>query len=75
MEIRRVRKILPKLGVPTLSFQSQVDELVSSRSCKDLKDHPYIENTVLHSSGHFAYGEQDTALLQDRFRAVLARFS
>lgn len=73
-EIRRVRKLLPRLNVPTQTFQSQVDELVSSRSCKDLCGHPCIQNTVLYHSGHFAYGAEDTALLQNRFRAVLGPF-
>jgi len=57
--------------VPCLSFQSHVDELVSIRSCKDLENHPYIQNTVLYNSGHFAYGEDDLQLLQDRLKDFL----
>jgi hypothetical protein len=57
--------------VPTLTFQSHTDELVSVRSCRDLEEHPYITNTLLFQSGHFAYGKSDTALLQTRLKALL----
>ena len=57
------RKILPQLTTPTQAFQSQVDELVSIRACKDLI-HPCIKMTILTGSGHFVYGPEDTALLQ-----------
>lgn len=70
-ECSRVRKIIPKLAVPTQTYQSQVDELVSTRSCRDLEGHPYIINTVLHQSGHFVYGPKDTLLLQTRLKALL----
>lgn len=70
-EIARVKKLLPRLQVPCLSFQSHVDELVSIRSCKDLEGHPYIQNTVLYNSGHFAYGEDDLQLLRERLKDFL----
>lgn len=63
-EVRRVRKILPQLKVPALTFQSHTDELVSARSVKDLEGHPFIRNTVLYESGHFDYGEKDVSLLR-----------
>lgn len=70
-EIFRVKKLLPRLRVPCLTFQSHVDELVSIRSCRDLEGHPYIQNTILYNSGHFAYGEEDLQLLQDRLKEFL----
>ena len=70
LECRRVRKILPQLTTPTQTFQSQVDELVSIRSCKDLTN-PHIRNTVLTGSGHFVYGAEDTALLQAQLLETL----
>ena len=70
-ECSRVRKLLPQLHTPTLTFQSRVDELVSFRSCRDLENHPYITNTVLFGSGHFVYGESDAALLRDALRKTL----
>lgn len=69
-ECHRVRKILPQLTAPTQTFQSQVDELVSIRSCKDLNN-PHIRNTVLTASGHFVYSPEDTALLQKRLLETL----
>ena len=69
-ECRRVRKLLPQLTTPTQVFQSQTDELVSKRSCSDLI-HPYIHLTVLEDSGHFAYGQPDTLLLQTQLLETL----
>lgn len=63
-EIARVKRLLPRLTVRCHTFQSKVDELVSIRSCKDLELHPYIHNTVLYESGHFAYRKGDVQLLQ-----------
>lgn len=63
-EIHRTRKLLPQLSVPTLAFQSRVDELVSFDSCRDLANHPHITLTVLECSGHFQYGPEDTKRLQ-----------
>ena len=71
-ECSRSRKLLPRLSVPTKTFQSRADELVSFRSCKDLENHPYIENTVLFGSGHFAYGKADTAYLQEALLQTLS---
>ena len=72
-EIRQVRKLLPRLEVPCLTFQSHTDELVSARSCKDLENHPWIHNTVLHGSGHFAYGPEDSALLRSRLAEMIEK--
>lgn len=67
-ECRRIRKVLPQLSVPTLAFQSNIDELVSMTTCKDLAGHPCIQTTVLYDSGHFCYGPEDTRLLQNRLK-------
>lgn len=70
-EARTVRRLLPRLTVPCMTFQSENDELVSPRACKDLEHHPAIRNTVLPDSGHFQYGSRDLQLLQCRFRELL----
>ena len=70
-ECNRIQTIIPQLAVPTQTYQSQVDELVSIRSCRDLENHPFITNTVLHHSGHFVYGPEDTFLLQNRLKVLL----
>lgn len=70
-QCRRTRKILPLLQVPTQTFQSQEDELVSARSCGDLEHHPFIRNTVLTGSGHFVYGAEDAEFLRAQLRKTL----
>lgn len=74
-ECSRTRRLIPQLTVPCQSFQSHIDELVSFRSCKDLENHPCIQNTVLYGSGHFAYSEEDAALLRECFRKVLEKIA
>lgn len=71
-ECRRIRKILPQLRTPALSFQSRADELVSIRSCRDLEFHPYITNLMLLDSGHFAYGRKDIPYLQKSLQQMLS---
>ena len=70
-ECRRVRLLLPQLQTPTQAFQSRTDEMVSFRSVKDLTAIAAITCTVLNESGHFAYSEEDTQLLQRQFRNFL----
>lgn len=72
-ECSRVRKIIPQLHTPTLSFQSREDELVSIRACRDLEFHPFIANVVLEDSGHFVYGPEDTAYLQACLLRMLSK--
>ena len=72
-EIRRVRGILPDLTVPTLTFQSRRDELVSLRSCRDLENYPAIRNTVLEHSGHFGYGPEDLETLRSSLAQMISQ--
>ena len=69
-ECCRTRKRIPQLSTPTVAFQSQADELVSIRSCKDLI-HPCIELAILTGSGHFVYGKEDTRLLRKKLLELL----
>ena len=69
-ECCRTRKRIPQLSTPTVAFQSQADELVSIRSCKDLI-HPCIELAILTDSGHFVYGKEDTRLLRKKLLELL----
>ncbi len=71
-EIRRIRRILPRLTVPTQALQSVTDELVSERSCKVLEKCSHIQITRLHNSGHFAYGKEDMLLIQTQLRQLCA---
>ena len=70
IECRKVRSVLSLLKTPAQVYQSRADELVSIRSCRDLTN-PCIRLTVLPDSGHFAYGKEDTALLQRHLSETL----
>ena len=69
-ECRRIRKQIPRLSTPTVSFLSLRDELVSTRAGKDLCN-PHIQNVPLTGSGHFCYSRNDTLLLQTHLRQML----
>ena len=70
-EISYTKKLLPQLQVPCKSFLSAHDELVSPRAQEHLENHPFIENTILPDSGHFAYSPEDTALLQQELKKLI----
>ena len=72
-ECSRVRKLLPELTVPAKAYQSEVDELVSVSSCKDLENHPSIQLTLLTGSGHFVYGAEDAAFLRKQLSEMLEK--
>ena len=69
--VRQTRKVLPQLTTPTKAFQSHTDELVRLRAANDLKTNPIIQTTILYGSGHFAYSEEDTALLRRELKNLL----
>jgi carboxylesterase len=72
-EIRKTRKLIPRITVPTQVFQSKYDELVHFSSRHDFENHPFIRCTCLceKNSGHFGYGDGDLALLQACFSDML----
>ena len=70
-EIASTRKLLPQLKVPTKTFQSAQDELVSLRCVEILQKYPCIHNTVLPTSGHFSYSPEDTKLLQTALKNLI----
>ena len=70
-EIKRVRGILPRVRIPCVAFQSEKDELVSVEAAQDLQRNRRIEVVMLKDSGHFAYGEEDLKLLQQRLQEIL----
>lgn len=74
-EIWHTRKLLGQIRVPTQVFQSKKDELVHPSSYDDFVGYPTITVTMLPDSGHFGYGPQDMALLQEKFREMLADLS
>ena len=68
VQIRRVCALLPQLSIPTYTFHSQKDELVSERSNALLSSHPHISHTILPHCGHFAYKGEDLQLLKAAFK-------
>lgn len=67
-EINRTEKLLSKITVPCVAFQSGRDELVSRRSQTVLEKHGTMEIHYLPESSHFYYTEQDRIRVQDIFR-------
>ena len=74
-EIWHTRKLRRQICVPTQVFQSKKDELVHPSSYDDFVGYPTITVTMLPDSGHFGYGPRDMALLQEKFREMLASVS
>ena len=70
-EISATRKLLPRLRVPTKTFLSAQDELVNPKAARYLEGHPYITNTLLPHSGHYAYSPEDTVLLQKELQTII----
>lgn len=71
VECRATLRSIPKLTTPTLTFHSRHDELVTSHTCKYLRNHPYITNIMLESSGHFAYSRIDTHILKSKLKKTI----
>ncbi len=70
--IRKTRKSIGQLPVPTLVFQSRRDEMVSLRSNRFLVKNPNIFLTVLENSGHYYYAKDDFDLLLKAFAQFIA---
>ncbi len=74
VECRRIRRLYPRLNTPGMCFLARRDELVSLRSRKVLQQNPAMETYVLEDSGHFAYSGEDTLLLQEKLKELMARY-
>lgn len=68
-QIRYTRRILPRLKIPCVAFQSRQDEMVGIRSVKLLQPHMPVH--VLENSGHFYYPPEDMQCLLDAFEAFI----
>ncbi|MBQ8555817.1 MAG: alpha/beta hydrolase [Clostridia bacterium] len=66
-----IRRMLPRLTVPTQAYMSARDDLVSMRSCKALQKAACVTVTVLPESGHYHYAAKDRALLLERFTQMM----
>ena len=64
-ECERIRRVLPRLQVPTVALQSCRDELVSDLSIGDLEKNEHIRVVRMENAGHFGYeGEELETMLQ-----------
>lgn len=70
--ILSVRKILPKLGVPGVVFQSRMDEMVSIRSTSDLEEIKSLKVSILNNSRHFYYSPEDLLGVKEAFERFCA---
>ena len=70
-EVRATKQLLPQLKTPTLAFHSRRDELVLQQAQKYTKDHPYITNILLETSGHFSYSREDLEILQSKLSQLI----
>ena len=69
-ECYKTRKLLGSIQIPCRIYQCRKDEMVSTRTCRDLKKHPHLQVTVLPDSGHFAYHGADWELLKKEFSDI-----
>ncbi len=69
-EIRIVRKDIPRLIVPAISFQSKCDEVISRSSEVYLRGNPNIKICTLQSSGHFGFSENDNQIVLKQFESI-----
>ncbi len=65
--IIKTNRHLNKVTVPCTIFQSELDELVSLKSCKILNENPNFSVHTLKKSSHAAYSESDMTLLLSHF--------
>lgn len=71
LEAKKTEKLLPKLTVKTIVYQSRKDEMVSNRSGKILSQCPVAVVTTLEGSTHFYYPESDAETIKSAFRDAL----
>lgn len=70
-QMRRTDKLLEKLQVPCMVFQSGRDELVSGRSRQLLEKIRTGDIRVLEGSSHFYYTPDDAKLIKTEFQKIM----
>lgn len=65
--IKTTRRHLASCRAPAVCFLAPKDELVGSKTKALCLSHPGFRVVEIPSSGHFAYGEKDQALIQQEF--------
>ena len=68
-KIRKTKKLISKIEIPTYVYQSYKDEVVSKRSIKYLKKHSKFTVNTLEKSWHCYYPEKE--FLQEEFKEFI----
>ena len=70
-KIRRTRQTVKLLNTICLVYQSEKDEMVSSRSAKYFENKPNVLVNKLKKSGHYYYDKEDFDFLITEFKKIL----
>ena len=70
-EIRKVRKITSNVCVPTMAFHAANDSLVSKKAIKPMLKNENISVTVLNTSYHQHFSEEDYKTICDSFSTLM----
>lgn len=74
-EIRLVRRMVPRLKVPTFVYQSRQDEMVSKKAKEYIEGNSCVTLRILENSSHHYYEKNDNQFLLEEFRAFLSGIS
>lgn len=66
-QMKKVRKMLDKITVPTVAYMSQKDEMVSRKSQNLLSVNDNVSVVNLKNSGHCYYPKDDLSILKNDF--------
>lgn len=72
-KIHKVRREICSLQKPCVVYQSAKDEMVSAKAIGVLQKNPAISVFMLKDSGHFYYGKDDAAQLEQGFLNFIAK--
>ncbi len=67
-------KIVPALTVPTIAWQSEKDEMVSSKADKLLQSSGRVEVNLLPNSTHFFYPPEEVKMILQRFQQLCDQY-
>ena len=70
-KIRQTRRTVNLLNTTCLVYQSEKDEMVSSRSAKYFENKPNVLVNKLKKSGHYYYDKEDFDFLITEFKKIL----
>lgn len=70
-KISSTKKLIPRISVPCLVFQSEHDEVVAKSSKKLLQGNLKLKIRTLNNSGHNYYSKADKELLMKEFEKLI----